>query len=138
MTTVSVISRVSAEYRSQQWRDPPFVARGSLALVVRSAIGGLRRLKLEYRVSSRLEEVTTCDSVGSFNGMQVKRRAGARTAKRAANHTTAAPAASVTAAAAAEQAMRRGRRPACGCAPRGCGSATLSRRELHEAEGEPI
>ena len=39
-------------------------------------------------------------------------------------------------AAAAEQAMRRGRRPACGCAPRGCGSATRTRRDLHEAEGE--
>eukprot|EP00964_Phaeocystis_antarctica_P019303 scaffold10669_cov62-Phaeocystis_antarctica.AAC.1 len=32
--------------------------------------------------------------------------------------------------------MRRGRRPACGCAPRGCGSATRTRRDLHEAEGE--
>eukprot|EP00964_Phaeocystis_antarctica_P157012 scaffold126990_cov51-Phaeocystis_antarctica.AAC.1 len=32
--------------------------------------------------------------------------------------------------------MRRVRRPACGCAPRGCGSATRSRRDLHEAEGE--
>ena len=32
--------------------------------------------------------------------------------------------------------MRRGRRPACGCAPRGCGSVTRSRRDLHEVEGE--
>eukprot|EP00964_Phaeocystis_antarctica_P066708 scaffold40369_cov51-Phaeocystis_antarctica.AAC.4 len=32
--------------------------------------------------------------------------------------------------------MRRGRRPACGCAPRGCGSAARSRRDLQEAEGE--
>ena len=32
--------------------------------------------------------------------------------------------------------MRRDRRPACGCAPRGCGSATRSRRDLHEANGE--
>ena len=30
----------------------------------------------------------------------------------------------------------RGRRLACGCAPRGCGSATRSRSDLHEAEGE--
>eukprot|EP00964_Phaeocystis_antarctica_P013814 scaffold7582_cov72-Phaeocystis_antarctica.AAC.2 len=58
-----------------------------------------------------------------------------RRARRAANPAAAAPAASLYTAAAAEQALRRGRRPACGWAARGCGAATWSRRVLHKAEG---